>query len=182
MAELLNQQERKAMKRLAEELGAAMSMEARGIDEEEQLQVRLQQQVDEGQLARLPYLEAVMKESLRLHPPASTLLPHFCKEETEVAGYRVPAKSMVVVNAWGMGRDESVWENAHLFQPERFVAGGPDSHIMLGGPSNYQLLAFGRGWRGCPGRNLGLTMASLVVANLVHSFNWDIDHGASTRR
>ncbi|KAH7421861.1 hypothetical protein KP509_13G078800 [Ceratopteris richardii] len=128
-------------------------------------------QVDEELLCRLPYLEAVMKEALRLHPPASLLLPHFTKEATKVAGYTIEANTILAVNAWAIGRDESVWKEANEFKPERFLAEGSDAHISFEGHANFQLLAFGKGRRGCPGRSLGMIMASLFVANLVHNFD-----------
>ncbi|KAH7372882.1 hypothetical protein KP509_17G026600 [Ceratopteris richardii] len=127
-------------------------------------------QVNEELLCRLPYLEAVMKEALRLHPPASLLLPHFTKEATKVAGCTIQANTILAVNAWAIGRDESVWKEANQFKPERFLPGGSDANISFEGHTNFQLLAFGKGRRGCPGRSLGMVMASLVVANLVHNF------------
>lgn len=122
------------------------------------------QQVEERHLSRLPYLEAVLKESLRMHPPISTLLPHFSKKDTEVAGYCVPGNTILIVNAWAIGRDPRVWKDAHTFKPERFLQDGRES--------NYELLTFGKGRRSCPGQNLALVMASLAVANLVHNFEW----------
>ncbi|MCO5594578.1 hypothetical protein L7F22_048611 [Adiantum nelumboides] len=132
-------------------------------------------QVDEAQLGSLAYLEAVLKEALRLHPgPTATptgslLLPHFAKEAAHVAGYHIPANTILAVNACAIGRDESVWADANLFKPERFLAGGSDNPISLSRQTNYQLLAFGKGRRGC---NQGMIMAGLVVANLVHNFDW----------
>lgn len=145
----------------------------RKLQEEINAIVEPGQQVEESHFISLPYLQAVVKETLRLHPPVPLLLPHLAKEPMEIAGFALPSNTRLFVNVWAIGRDESIWEAADEFKPERFLVGGHASEVgLLGGQSYQQLMPFGRGRRGCPGSHLGLTMMSLLVANLVHSFNW----------
>jgi cytochrome P450 len=111
----------------------------------------------------------VLKENLRLHPVAPLLIPHAAIEDCSVNGFHIPRKSHVIVNIWAIGRDPSVWIDPDKFIPERFVG----SNIDLRG-RDFQLLPFGSGRRGCPGMQLGLTVVLLVVAQLVHCFDWGL--------
>ncbi|MCY5962473.1 cytochrome P450, partial [Salmonella enterica subsp. enterica serovar 1,4,[5],12:i:-] len=81
-------------------------------------------------------------------------------------------KSRVMVNVWTIGRDPSVWNDPHKFFPERFIG----SKIDLKG-NDFELIPFGGGRRGCPGIQLGLTMVRLLLAQLVHCFDWKLPNG-----
>jgi cytochrome P450 len=69
----------------------------------------------------MKYLKLVVKETLRLHPPAPLLLPRECREKCEMNGYEIPVKTKVVVNAWATGRDPRYWTEPESFDPERFI-------------------------------------------------------------
>lgn len=131
--------------------------------------VGLERMVDESDLEKLEYLNMVLKENLRLHPVAPLLIPHAAIEDCNVNGFHIPRKSHVIINIWAIGRDPSVWTDPDKFIPERFVG----SNIDLRG-RDFQLLPFGSGRRGCPGMQLGLTVVLLVVAQLVHCFDWGL--------
>lgn len=131
--------------------------------------VGLERMVEESDLDRLEYLEMVVKESMRLHPVAPLLLPHEAMEDCMINGFHIPKKSRVIINAWAIGRDPSVWSDAEKFFPERFVG----SDIDVRG-RDFQLIPFGSGRRVCPGMQLGLTVVRLVVAQLVHCFDWEL--------
>ncbi|TKY57382.1 steroid 17alpha-monooxygenase or 17alpha-hydroxyprogesterone aldolase [Spatholobus suberectus] len=107
--------------------------------------------VDETSIHELKYLRSVVKETLRLHPPAPLLLPRECSERCEINGYEIPAKSKVIVNAWAIGRDPNYWIEAEKFYPERFL----DSSVDYKG-AEFELIPFGAGRRICPGINLAL--------------------------
>ncbi|XVF61726.1 hypothetical protein PTKIN_Ptkin08bG0153500 [Pterospermum kingtungense] len=134
--------------------------------------VGMERMVEESDLEKLEYLDMVVKESFRLHPVAPLLLPHSSMEDCTVNGYHIPKGSRVFVNTWAIGRDQKVWTDAEKFNPERFV--GCD--IDLRG-RNFELIPFGSGRRGCPGMQLGLTIVRLVVAQLVHCFDWELPDG-----
>ncbi|GFQ08115.1 cytochrome p450 cyp736a12 [Phtheirospermum japonicum] len=135
--------------------------------------VGLDHMVEEQHLHTLEYLDAVIKESLRLHPVARALLiPHESMEDCVIDGFHIPKKSRILVNTWAIGRDPNVWPDPETFSPERFIG----SHIDLKG-QHFQLLPFGSGRRGCPGLQLGLTVVKLLVAQLVHCFDWELPNG-----
>ena len=77
--------------------------------------------VEESDLDKFPFLEAVMKETLRMHPPTGFLFPHESREPCNVAGYNLPANTRVYINQLAIGRDENVWELPNEFKPERFL-------------------------------------------------------------
>ncbi|ERN14975.1 hypothetical protein AMTR_s00032p00219670 [Amborella trichopoda] len=128
--------------------------------------------VQESDLGRLPYLQAVVKETLRLHPPVPLLLPHRADVTVKVSGYVIPEHTQVLVNAWAIGRDVQVWENPTAFIPERFVG----SNIDFKG-RDFQYIPFGAGRRICPGLPLGVRMVHIMLASLLHSFYWELPDG-----
>jgi len=100
---------------------------------------------------------------------APLLLPHEATKDFTVNGFHIRKKSRVIINAWAIGRDPSVWSDAEKFFPDRFVG----SNIDVRG-RDFELIPFGSGRRGCPGMQLGLTAVRLVVAQLVHCFDWEL--------
>ncbi|XP_021833401.1 cytochrome P450 CYP736A12-like [Prunus avium] len=131
--------------------------------------VGLERMVEESDLEKLDYLGMVVKETLRLHPVAPLLVPHAATEDCTVNGYHIPKKSRVIINAWAIGRDPSAWTDAEEFIPERFE--GSDVDVR---GNHYQLIPFGSGRRRCPGIQLGLTVVQLMLAQLVHCFDWEL--------
>ncbi|KAL1567987.1 cytochrome P450 71AU50-like [Salvia divinorum] len=142
------------------------------LQQELELVVGLDQMVEESHLDKLEYLDCMVKEAMRLHPVVPLLIPHQSMEDCEVGGFHVPNKTRVIVNVWAIGRDPDVWANPDSFTPERFMG----SEIDLRG-RHFELLPFGTGRRGCPGKQLGLTVVKLVLAQLVHCFDWELPDG-----
>ncbi|PIA38484.1 hypothetical protein AQUCO_02800294v1 [Aquilegia coerulea] len=132
------------------------------------------QKVTENDIWRLPYLQAVVKETLRLHPPVPLLVPRRCIEDTEYMGYSIPKETQVLVNVWAIGRDPASWEDPLSFKPERFLG----SNIDYKG-QHYQLLPFGAGRRMCVGVMLAQRMLYLSIGSMVHTFEWALEDGVT---
>lgn len=130
--------------------------------------------VQELDVDKLPYLQAVVKETMRLHPAGPLLLPYKAKADTEVSGYILPKGIQVFVNAWAIARDPNYWVEPTKFRPERFL--GSSVHYK---GRNFQYIPFGAGRRVCPGMQLGGRMVHLMVASLVQAFDWRLPGGMS---
>ncbi|CAH1443834.1 unnamed protein product [Lactuca virosa] len=130
--------------------------------------------VQESDAPNLPYIQAIIKETLRLHPPIPMLIR---KSITDVIvqGYEIPAGTMLFVNIWSIGRNSKYWENPLDFNPQRFLEGETlKSSLDIKGQC-FQLLPFGTGRRGCPGINLAMRELPVVVAALIQCFEWNVN-------
>ncbi|CAA0839351.1 Cytochrome P450 83B1 [Striga hermonthica] len=132
--------------------------------------------VDEDDVPKLPYLKAVINETLRLYPPAPMLVPRQTTQKCFLGGYEIQPKTLVYVNAWAVARDPQYWENPHEFQPERFL----NSNVDVKG-QDFGVIPFGSGRRICPGLHMGLANVELALANLLYSFDWDLPPGVKPR-
>ncbi|KAL5753662.1 hypothetical protein ACOSP7_021882 [Xanthoceras sorbifolium] len=113
--------------------------------------------VEESDLENLEYLDMVIKESLRLHPVAP-LLQHESMEDCIVNKFHILKK---------------LPNNPDKFFPKRFVGSDIDIYRHY-----FQLIPFGSGRRSCAGLQLGLTTVWLVLAQLIHCFDWELPEGA----
>ncbi|XP_058221829.1 geraniol 8-hydroxylase-like [Rhododendron vialii] len=154
MAELIHKPEK--MKKVQEELSGIV-----GLDSE----------VEESHLPKLHYLDAVLKETFRLHPPLPLLVPKRPNQSSIVGGYTIPKDTRVFLNVWAMHRDPEAWDDPSEFKPERFLSDASkwDYH-----GNNFQFLPFGSGRRICAGIPLAEKMVMYVLASLLHSFNWKL--------
>ncbi|CAN1258632.1 Cytochrome P450 76C4 [Linum perenne] len=128
--------------------------------------------LQESDILRLPYLQAILKETFRLHPAIPLLLPRKAGADVEVCGFTVPKGAQIMVNAWAIGRDPTIWDNPNSFMPERLMG----SEIDVGG-NNFELIPFGGGRRICPGLPLAMRMLHMMLGSLVHWFNWKLVDG-----
>ncbi|WJX13948.1 hypothetical protein P8452_04282 [Trifolium repens] len=131
--------------------------------------------IEESDIDRLPYLQAVIKESLRLHPPAPMLLPRKARVDVEISGYTIPKGAQVLINEWAIGRTE-IWDDAHLFLPERFLG----SEIDVKG-RHFKLTPFGSGRRICPGSPLAVRMLHLMLGSLINCFDWKLENNMEAK-
>lgn len=129
--------------------------------------------VEEADLSQLPYINAIIKESFRLHPLSPLPPPHCAIEDCRVAGYDIPKGTAVLINTWSIGRDPSSWDAPEEFLPERFLG---EEDIDVSG-TNFALLPFGSGRRRCPGYRLGLRIVGTTLANLLHGFEMRLVEG-----
>ncbi|KAM0919820.1 hypothetical protein ACQ4PT_007966 [Festuca glaucescens] len=128
--------------------------------------------VTESAVPSLPYLQALIKEALRVHPPGPLLSwRHRAISDTYVDGHLVPAGTTAMVNQWAMSRDTEVWDAPLEFRPERFLAGGEAPDVSVLGADG-RLVPFGSGRRSCPGKSLAMTTVTAWMATLLHEFEW----------
>ncbi|KAM3357233.1 hypothetical protein P3S68_023947 [Capsicum galapagoense] len=152
MAEVLKQPEivKKAQAKFAEIIGKGKSIE-------------------EVDASRLLYMQCIIKETFRMHPPAS-LIPRSVQQDVELCDYVIPKGSQVLVNVWAIGRDISFWEDPFVFKPERFWSSDMDVRGQ-----DFDLIPFSAGRRICPGYPLALRMIPVILSSLLNSFNWKLE-------
>ncbi|KAL6215942.1 hypothetical protein ACLB2K_015368 [Fragaria x ananassa] len=140
--------------------------------EELDLHVGTDRLVDESDIKNLVYLQAIIKETLRLYPAGPLLGPREALEDCTVAGYHVPAGTRLVVNVWKIQRDPSVWTNPSTFEPERFMTNSSHSNVDVRG-QQFELIPFGSGRRSCPGVSFALQVLHLTLARLLQAFQFE---------
>ncbi|KAJ4718770.1 Cytochrome P450 [Melia azedarach] len=128
--------------------------------------------IEEADIQNLHYLNLVIKETFRLHPPAP-LLPRLAIETCEINGYTIPANSKILINPYAIGRDPKTWKNPEFFEPERFEG----SSIDFKG-NNFELLPFGSGRRMCPAVLFAITSIELALSQLLYHFDWKLAGGS----
>nr|AHI15942.1 flavonoid 3',5'-hydroxylase [Pohlia nutans] len=136
--------------------------------------VGIERKVEEKDIPCLKYLEAVVKETFRLHPPVPLLVPRESTQECSIAGFVVPAETRLFINVYAIGRDARVWPDPLKFQPQRFLQ--QHDHVDLYGQYP-ELMPFGTGRRICPAANMGILHVSMFVASLIHAFDWSLPEG-----
>lgn len=152
--------------------------EMKKVQEELYKVVGSNNQVEEFHLSQLTYLDAVVKETFRLHPPLPLGGPRNSVQPSSLGGYKIPKGSRIFLNIGAIQRDPNIWENPLEFRPERFLESNNVGKFDFGG-SNFSFLPFGSGRRVCPGISLAEKMSKLMIASLLHLFDWRLPAGAS---
>uniref|UniRef100_A0A0C9RXD6 trans-cinnamate 4-monooxygenase n=1 Tax=Wollemia nobilis TaxID=56998 RepID=A0A0C9RXD6_9CONI len=122
--------------------------------------------ITEPDTTKLPYLQSVVKETLRLHMAIPLLVPHMNLYDAKLGGYDIPAESKILVNAWWIANNPEWWDKPDQFIPERFLQ---EEKIEASG-NDYRFLPFGVGRRSCPGIILALPLLALAIGRLVQTF------------
>ncbi|XBI87146.1 hypothetical protein VPH35_025278 [Triticum aestivum] len=143
MAQLLRHPEK--MKKVRNELGACLVVGSSDF-------------VKESDLDNLPYLHAVVKETLRLHPAVPLIPREVAVDGVSLGGFPVPIGMGVVVNLWAIGRDPTVWPQSDKFMPERFLAAGAGDAVHFQVKDDYTYRSFGARRRVCPGMDYALQL------------------------
>ncbi|KZV40983.1 ferruginol synthase-like [Dorcoceras hygrometricum] len=136
--------------------------------------VGLENTVEESHIPKLHYLDAVLKETFRLHPPIPLLVPRRPNRSSIIGGHTIPKDCRVFLNIWSIHRDPLVWENPCEFIPDRFLK---DSGNFDFTGTNFHYLPFGSGRRVCPGILLAERMVRHLLATLLHLFDWKLPEG-----
>lgn len=162
MGELINHQEIQA--RLYEEIKSVCG----------------DREVDEDNVDKLPFLHAIVKETLRRHPPLPFGLTHGLTQQTKLAGFDIPEDAMMLFMISAFQNDPKRWDQPEVFNPDRFFGGTPNpDHDMTGshGPRSFDLIPFGGGRRICPAMNLALKHMHLIIGRLIQTFEWTTPDG-----
>ncbi|PBK94016.1 cytochrome P450 [Armillaria gallica] len=131
---------------------------------------------DMAVLHGLPYLNAFIKEGLRVYSAAPSLLERvvpastsskFGHEAFDLMGFALPPGTVVATQAWTMHRNSAVFPSPETFLPDRWLDASPDSLALM----TQHLMPFGTGTRMCGGQNLAHAMMRVVVAAIVRNFN-----------
>ncbi|KAL0452069.1 UNVERIFIED_CONTAM: cytochrome [Sesamum latifolium] len=129
-----------------------------------------EKRVDEKDVEKMPYLNAVVKELLRKHPPTYFSLTHAVTEPAKLAGYDIPTGTNVEFFLPGISDDPKIWSNPEKFDPDRFFAGREDADIT--GVKGVKMMPFGVGRRICPGLSMATVHVNLMLARMVQEFEW----------
>ena len=114
-------------------------------------------------LANLPYTEMVIKESMRLYPPAWSITRETVAP-VELGGYAIEPKHVVIINTYGMQRDARYFPDPDRFDPERF---SPENEKNI---PKYAYIPFGGGPRVCIGNAFAMMEARLIIATIAPRF------------
>ncbi|XP_031268396.1 cytochrome P450 CYP82D47-like [Pistacia vera] len=133
------------------------------------IQIGKERQVRESDIKNLTYLQAILKETMRLYPAGPLALPHESTEDCTVLEYHVPAGTRLFINLWKIHRDPRVWLDPCKFQPERFLTTHKDFDVR---GQSFEYMPFSSGRRMCPGVSFGLQVMQLTLASLLHGFEF----------
>uniref|UniRef100_A0A0E0M5G3 Cytochrome P450 n=1 Tax=Oryza punctata TaxID=4537 RepID=A0A0E0M5G3_ORYPU len=126
--------------------------------------------IDEEGIDQLPYLQAVIKETHRLHPAIPQLM-YKAAVSVEIQGYKIPKETTVIVNIWAIHQNSEIWIEPEKFIPERFL----QKEINLSsGSTNMELIPFSAGRRFCLGYPVANRMLHVMLGSLVHQFQWTL--------
>lgn len=127
--------------------------------------------VESSDIKNLVYLQAIVKETLRLYPPGPLLVPHEVTEDCYIQDYYVPKGTRVFANVWKLHRDPSIWLEPEKFLPERFInENGEIDHES----HHFEYLPFGLGRRACPGSLFATQVILITLARLLHGFDLEV--------
>ncbi|PWA34102.1 cytochrome P450 93A3 [Artemisia annua] len=122
--------------------------------------------VQESDIPNLPYLQAIVKETLRLHP-AAPVIPRKSRQNCNVLGYDIPANTHIFINVLAINKDPNHWENPLEFRPERF-----ETNMVDVRGQQFHFLTFGTGRRMCPGISLAHHIMHTTLGAMLQCFDW----------
>ncbi|XP_071700184.1 demethylepipodophyllotoxin synthase-like [Rutidosis leptorrhynchoides] len=137
--------------------------------QELEIHVGRDRNVDESDLKNLVYLQAIIKETMRLYPAGPLSVPHESTEDCIVGGYTVPKGTRLLVNIWKIQHDPQIWTDPFDFQPERFLTNNKEIDVK---GQHFELIPFGSGRRICVGISVALETLQFVLANVLHGFEF----------
>ncbi|XP_037471772.1 tyrosine N-monooxygenase-like [Triticum dicoccoides] len=135
--------------------------------------------VQESDIRRLTYVKACIREAFRLHPVAPFNVPHVALADSNIAGYRVPKGSHVLLSRRGLGRNPAIWDEPLHFKPERHINTAAHNDVTLT-ENELRFISFSTGRRGCVAAWLGTTMCVMLFGRLLQGFTWTKPAGVAS--
>ncbi|KAJ7909030.1 cytochrome P450 [Mycena leptocephala] len=115
----------------------------------------------------LPFLNACIRESLRINTPISYVVPRMSTADTQLGKYAIPAGASITVDIYAIHHDETFWKEPHAFKPERFEQESLKSWVP-----------FALGLRQCPARNFAMYEQRVLAAVLLRDYEWELPSGS----
>lgn len=126
-----------------------------------------------AKVKNLPYLKACLDESLRLSPPVSRGVERRTPPGgMEISGESIPGDVAVSVPTYVVHRDPTIFSDPDEFRPERWLEDGEEAKQMRDA-----FIPFSTGARGCIGRNISMIEQQIVIATLVHRYEFALPYG-----
>jgi cytochrome P450 len=115
----------------------------------------------------LPFLNACIRESLRINTPISYVVPRMSTADAQLGKYAIPAGASITVDIYAIHHDETFWKEPHAFKPERFEQESLKSWVP-----------FALGPRQCPARNFAMYEQRALAAVLLRDYEWELPSGS----
>uniref|UniRef100_A0A3Q3NRT8 Cytochrome P450, family 17, subfamily A, polypeptide 2 n=1 Tax=Labrus bergylta TaxID=56723 RepID=A0A3Q3NRT8_9LABR len=135
-------------------------------------EVRTERPVCMSDRSRLPYLDCVINEGMRIRPVSPVLIPHTAMTDSSIGGHSVSRGTRVLVNMWAIHHEPRHWDKPDLFNPDRFL----DNQGQRVTPSYF--LPFGAGPRVCVGESLARLELFLFLSSMLQRISFSLPEGA----
>ncbi|OQV25021.1 Cytochrome P450 3A9 [Hypsibius exemplaris] len=113
---------------------------------------------------KLPYLEAVIKESLRMFPPITGFVMRECKESCVIKNISIPEGMAILIPVWSLHHDPEYWPEPHLFNPDRFMGENAANIPQMA------FMAFGDGPRNCIGMSFAMMEIRITIVRMLQKY------------
>ncbi|RIB25868.1 cytochrome P450 [Gigaspora rosea] len=120
-------------------------------------------------LSKLEYIEAVIKEALRIRPVTATI-SRFSENSDQIDEYKIPPSTQLAINVMGLHMNPNYWKNPNEFNPSRFLSNNNKSETF----NKNAFMYFGGGLRMCPGKNLAMTQLKMLIVLLYSKYKFRI--------
>ncbi|CAF2754987.1 unnamed protein product [Rotaria sp. Silwood2] len=117
---------------------------------------------------QMPYIEAVLLESMRCHCAGPILLPRATTHDITFQNYFIPKDTFILVNMWSAMKDETQWSKPDNFEPERFL----DENNNLKDVNHPAMMPFSVGKRACTGEQIAKIQLFLILVSLFQKFEF----------
>ncbi|GBB89435.1 hypothetical protein RclHR1_16100002 [Rhizophagus clarus] len=117
-------------------------------------------------LKELKYLNAIIRESLRVHPPSTVLNFRTPTKPLKVGSYVVPKDTWCITNVWQIQHDPKYWDDPYRYDPDRFLS-GEKKHP-------YSWIPFSAGHRGCIGQNFSIMEQRVTLSMFLLKYEWTL--------